>query len=67
MKAKVTKSFRGRPDGDALPRAYGPGDEVVGDLAETAISLGVAEKIKEDEPAPAPAAKPKTSRAKKKG
>lgn len=45
MKAIVTKAFDGVRDGEATPRAFAVGDEVEGDLAETAIRHKQAKKV----------------------
>lgn len=63
MPVKVTKSFRGVPDGEAYPRTYQVGDEVTGDLAAVALKekWAVSDQSAAKEPvkpvAPAPQVK----------
>jgi hypothetical protein len=45
MKAKVTKEFAGRPDGEALSRAVQVGEVISGDLAAVAVSEKWAEEV----------------------
>lgn len=47
MKAKVTKEFAGRPDGEVLTRTLTEGEIIEGDLAEVAIGLGWAKPAEE--------------------
>lgn len=55
MKAKVTKSFAGVPDGEIYPREIQKGEIVAGELAAIAVREGWAKKVEGDEP-PAPPA-----------
>lgn len=67
MKGKVTKPFKGTPDGQALPVEFAEGDEIVGGLAQTAVAQGWAKTVRDDASA-APAKKaPAKSAGGKKG
>ena len=52
--AKVTKAFKGVPDGDVYPVEFNEGDEVTGGLAEAMVAAGYAVEAKE---APQPSTK----------
>lgn len=56
MRAKVTKVFQGRPDGDALARSITPGEIIGGELAVVAVEQGWAETIDAASSAPPPSA-----------
>jgi hypothetical protein len=45
MKAKVTKEFAGRPDGEALSRTVKVGEVIVGDLAAVAVREKWADEV----------------------
>jgi hypothetical protein len=58
---KLTKSFRGVPDGEIYPKLFEAGEECPPELEAAAIALGAAdEPARADDPAPA-----KPARAKK--
>jgi hypothetical protein len=53
MKAKVTRPFKGAKDGEVAVLSFKEGDTVEGELARTAIEMGVAVEVKKRK-APAP-------------
>lgn len=48
---KLTKTFKGVPDGEIYPVEYNPGDECPPGLEAAAIELGAAEEKPAKEPA----------------
>jgi hypothetical protein len=58
VEAKVTKPFKGTPDGKIYPEKFEPGDTVTGDLARVAVEEGWAKSVKGSEAAPIPAKEP---------
>ncbi|MCV3209609.1 hypothetical protein OHD62_17345 [Mesorhizobium sp. YC-39] len=50
MRAKVTKAFRGAPDGAIHPRQIEVGEIIEGDLARVAIDENWAKEVKGAEP-----------------
>jgi hypothetical protein len=64
MKAKVTKEFRGCPDGEVHPCDFAKGDVISGDLAAVAVAEGWATKDG-GKAAPTPRAKPSRPRRRK--
>ncbi|MCV9907058.1 hypothetical protein OIV19_05410 [Brucella sp. HL-2] len=45
MEARVTKNFKGVPEGDVYPREYEVGEKVTGRMAEVALSEKWAEPV----------------------
>lgn len=51
MRAKVTKSFKGRRDHEAATSTIAVGDEIEGDLARVAVREKWAEEVRDKAPA----------------
>lgn len=49
MRAKVTKAFPGRPDGDVVARTIDVGETIHGELAVVAVREKWAEPVEGDE------------------
>lgn len=65
MKAKVTKPFAGRPDGEAATRTIAKDEVIEGELATVAVDQGWAKAI--DDRAAAKAEAEADRKAKKRG